>query len=311
MLTKDLNLQPRPRTMQAGEVYNFFNLLQLEYLVVSNVKFNSFIELSNLRVLTVINCNMRLITSDDFKNMPALESLSIDQLKNNTHVSFHQLKRLHSLEVRHAQNYEFLARLPEKLAILRLEAFDVAEFDNMRHANLQTLDFISYKLHSFDCKRLAGLTNLRHLRIKKSVLYKINLDYAFLSKLETLSLERNLIQDIDLSRLVNLRLLDLSYNRSLVVSKSTFAAQADKLEELYITAAFLTGKQVKQASLSNLSQLKVLDLSENKIRRFEMECLAGLKNLRHLNMRENPCYKIDPNQAAKLFPKLEKLEQTI
>lgn len=131
--------------------------------------------------------------------MPKLESLAIDQLKNNAHVRFHHLHRLRGLDVRYAQNYDFLTQLPENLLILKSEAFDVNMIESIRHANLQALDFSSFKLGSFDAKILAGLPNLRHLRIKRSALSEIKQGYAYIKNLETLSLERNIIEEIDLS----------------------------------------------------------------------------------------------------------------
>lgn len=285
-------------------------LPNLEHLQLSFAKLNehSLLNLTHLRVLSLSYVNMRRFSSNDFEALPNLESLSLDELKNNAHVSFHSLHRLRRLEVRHAQNHEFVHTLPRDLHALRIEGFDPKVLNNIQHGKLQVLDLTSYKLYSFDTKCLAGLTSLRHLRIKQSVLKTIKLRSAFLANLVTLSLENNHIEQIDLSKLVNLTWLNLSFNRKFNPHSSTFATQADTLEELYLSGCCFSNQKLSNASLSKLKQLRVLDLSENSIRRFDPKMFAGLSNLRQFSMRKNPVGRLEPKLLTKLFPKLEKIE---
>ena len=132
-------------------------------------------------------------------------------------------------------------------------------------------------------------------------------DYPFLANLETLSLEQNKIEKIDLSQLVNLKSLNLSNNPKLILSQSTLVAQADTLEELYLSGVSFSNNKLGSASLGQLKQLRILNLSNNKIRKFHPKMFIGLSNLRELDISQNPVGKPEQNIVAKIFPRLEKL----
>lgn len=250
---------------------------------------------------------MRHLTSEDFQSTPNLRFLQLKEIKSNAHINFYYLHRLQRLDVNKAQSFNFLDRLSADLHMLKLYSSDSNVLKSFKHENLQVLDISIFRLHSFDAQCLSSLPSLRHFRIEKSVLNSIKLGYSFLENLETLSLQQKNLEKIDISKLVNLRWLNLSNNRKLVLSKSTLAVQVDKLEELYLSDVGFTNNKLSSASLGQLNELKVLNLSDNKIRKFNPKILTGLVNLKELDLSRNPMGKLEQKLAAKIFPKLEKL----
>ena len=287
--------------------YDFNNLSGLECLVLRSKKL-SFVNLNSLTELCLLDCNMLLLTTKDFQSLPNLRFLQLTKVVNNDHISFHHLHQLRRLCVTRVQSLNFLKHLPDDLHILKVDTSrDANLLMNLRHENLQVLDITIFKAYSFDAQCLRGLPGLRHFRIKNSLLKSIKLDYPFLANLETLSLEQNKIENIDLSMLINVKSLNLSNNPKLILSQSTLAAQVDTLEELYLCEMSFSNKNLSSASLGQLKQLRILDLSDNKIRNFDPRMFIGLSNLRELDFSLNPVGKLEQKLVAKIFPRLEKL----
>lgn len=278
-------------------------------LYKARLKANSFANLSHLHVLNLESINMKSFSSFGFDSLVNLESLRIVGLKSNAHVNFHLLHSVQRLEIYRAENYNFLLRLPPNLRILKIDSFDVNIFEDIQHDRLQVLDFKSVpKLYTFNAKHLQGFNGLRHLRICDSNLKTIKLGYTFLANLETLSLERNNIEKIDLTYLVNLSSLNLSGNRKLKSHRNMFATQVDSLRELYLSNVSFSTNKLRDTSLGQLAKLEILDLSKNEIRSFVPKMFAGLRELRNFKMNRNPVGKIEGKILAKLFPKLEQIE---
>lgn len=300
-LTNTFDLQP------AGDIFCLSGLANIESLQVRYSRFHPtcLANLTSLRQLRICGGSLKGLSSDDFKSLPNLDLLLLEDVKGNDQIDFYELHALRTLIVYKVQSYNFLYRLPDDLHMLRLESFSVYHLQNLKHANLKVLDFSICRLYEFDTKWLSRLTGLRHLRIRKSNLKTIKLNYSFLANLETLSLERNNIDKIDLSKLVNLKSLDLSYNRKLESHRNMFTSQADSLEELNLSAVAFSTNKVREASLGQLKQLRVLNLSKNTIRKFEPKMFIGLSNLRELKIKGNPVDKLEPSLAVKIFPKIE------
>ena len=288
--------------------YDFNNLSGLDCLVLCSKKL-SFVNLTSLTELCLLDCNMLLLKTKDFQSLPNLRFLQLTKVVNNDHISFEHLHQLRRLCVRRVQSLNFLIDLPNDLLILKVDTSrDVDLLKNLRHENLQVLDITIYQAYSFDAQCLRGLPSLRHFRMTKSLLKSIKLDYPFLANLETLSLEHNKIENIDLSQLVNLKSLNLSNNPKIFLSQITLAAQADKLEELYLSGVSFSNNKLGSASLGQLKQLRILDLSDNKIRKFHPRMFMGLSNLRELDLSQNPVGKPEQKIVSKIFPRLEKLK---
>ncbi|KAF1321107.1 Protein phosphatase 1 regulatory subunit, partial [Globisporangium splendens] len=121
------------------------------------------------------------------------------------------------------------------------------------------------------------------LHIRSNLLRSMD-GIASLVQLEHLELYDNQIQKIScLDALVNLRVLDLSFNEIRVIPD---LSHLTKLEELYVA----NNKLKKISGLTHLTTLKKLDLGANRLR--DIEGLEGLENLEQLWLGKNKITKI-------------------
>ena len=158
----------------------------------------------------------------------------------------------------------------------------------------------------FDAKYLRAVPNLKHFRIRKSQLKSIKLNYKFLANLETISLERNMLESVDLRHLVNLKSLDLSFNSRLILEGEPFGKLV-KLEELYLTSIRLSSTKLVSIKFAGLKNLRLLDLSNNFLINLELKTFRGLESLRELDLRRNKV-KSDTQMLFKVLPKLQNLQ---
>lgn len=307
------------------------------------MKFNyitlySLIDLPNLRRLEINSCDIAKLSSDELsRSLPNLESLEITYLSSTdfrakfTNFSFENFNKLRRLEIYgQEEEFDFIHTLPPSLSILKIDGLDKKR--DFKHSNLSVLD-IRVKEASFDAKVLSELTGLRHLRISNERLFsdlywefrgerehefnEINLEYDFLAKLETLSIEFSSIRHIDFSRLVNLKYLELigngkhseSQNKMINLLSNPFYG-LKSLEEVRLENLELTNSDLKGA-FSNLKRLRVLNLTKNRVNNIDVKTFKGLKNLTRLNMKGNDLNKVKPEVFLSVFPKLEELTLSV
>ena len=140
----------------------------------------------------------------------------------------------------------------------------------------------------------------------------INLDYEFLSNLESLSIEFSKIENFNLSRLLNLKYLEFIgtkqlKNKTKMISlvPETFAS-LEALEEMHLYNLQLCNSDL-QGVFTYLKQLRVLDLSKNKIENINVETFKGLENLTNLDISGNQVDNVTAHDFVKVFPKLNEL----
>lgn len=176
------------------------------------------------------------------------------------------------------------------------------------HSNLEILelDFLVYP-SSNNAINLELFPNLKHLKITGAISYDY-IDSSYFSRpkfrpIETLIFEILNIKKINLSNMVNLKCLDLSYNSNMEVKENTFASLT-QLEELYLAYTNLTNFS---ASFSHLKRLRVLNLSSSSLTRFDKKMFNGLTELRYLDLTRNYFTNMDFMLVLnETFPKLER-----
>ncbi|CAF0946677.1 unnamed protein product, partial [Brachionus calyciflorus] len=139
--------------------------------------------------------------------------------------------------------------------------------------------------------------NLKELILENNMIEFIDSDaFSGLLNLNILNLSCNFIKVIDYRLFSNLKLLthlNLSSNRIERIQSFTFA-KLDKLEYLNLSNNYLrvfNNKREEGGIFKSLKNLKVLDLSYNKIQEFRYaEIFSVLKNLKELYLSSNEIY---------------------
>ena len=137
-----------------------------------------------------------------------------------------------------------------------------------------------------------GELELTHLNLGNNYLSSLPKEFKKLTSLEHLDLMRNKFMRIDNSiySLLNLEHLDISENKVFYLSKDienltslrTFKLDNNKLKLL----SSIKGKDKDECLLSKLTNLEILDLSNNKIYKISKE-ITNLKNLKELYVNNN------------------------
>lgn len=314
---------------------NISGLSSLLYLKIKGVTLlSSFSGLSNLRQLEISSCNLSKLNRDAFESMPNLESLEIQyyfpgySLQRIKELNVRNLYKLKQLIVDDTDKVDFLQNLPSELVILKLSTSyeNNKECLKFSHSNLKILelsfnDSDDEELDTgvFDAHVFSQLPNLLHLKItfSESFFKKINLDYDFLSRLESFSLEFHEIENLNISRLTNLKSLVLEgkgcYSTCKVKASDLFesvlktVSQLVSLEELHLISMHLSNSDLG-GSFTQLKSLRRLCLSENHLTRIDCKTFAGLENLNGLDVSENRRFEnIEPQVFQSVLKELENL----
>lgn len=162
------------------------------------------------------------------------------------------------------------------------EAIDFSSLSNL--LNLKKLTLVGAKVK--DISALANLQNLEYLFLGdfSRCIYSSVSDISPLENLVNLkSLYLTSLVQIRntevLSNLINLEVLNLSYNK---IEDISMVHNLVNLKELYLSDNALTDI----SSLNNLTRLERLDLSRNEIT--DISSLENLTNLKYINLSENP-----------------------
>jgi len=234
----------------------------------------SSLNLPNLRELDLRNCKLKSIRRNLLENLEKLEYL---YLSNNNIASlddnaFHVPSLIH-LDLSFNQEKTENGVLPNPLKM----TFKV--FEKLK--NLQFLDFSHTKI---EVRAISSLDSL------SSTLIGISLCYT---ELQTTG-------DNFLSNLTNLKFLDVSGNTQLNLSKSMFHTISTTLERLDARDANVE----KLEWTKPLTNLRVLNLNDNKIRYLDNNSFSHMLYLKDLNLEKNSL----GNWYSRLFTQNQELE---
>lgn len=293
----------------------------LQHLYLHNLQFtrNPFENLTQLQHLELVNCDFKNTNANLFDSLPNLEVLKNSGPRNCAHISYANLSSLKILEIKNFSDFEFLKNLGKNITVLKIicsasKLRPEEIFDGFTHPNLQVLHLFRNQFKHFDGKWLSGLPNLKHLIITDILIETINLEYDFLSTLESVYLNNNLtlrltpnifaqlngvqklyLAYVNLDKLLdhtnkeflrglsNLKVLDLRENHLTDIDPEMFA-YTPNLSKLDLSGNNLT---LKKSSFSHLSSLMLLDLSHNKLTSLENDIFTSLGKLEILNLYDN------------------------
>ncbi|XP_023211537.1 toll-like receptor 2 [Centruroides sculpturatus] len=287
---------------------------------------NFFILLNKLRLKTLYMNAVEItdIKDEMFPNMDYLEELHMDKarVRKIGDYAFNPLKALKSLFL----GRNVLSEITKGLLLPHLENLDLSGFpmsslmleikDNifMNMSSLKSLD-LSYKIISIYRNTFAGLIKLEKLKLENCKMqfielgsfthlkslkmldmknnqlfqtnsYSVQMFHGLVS-LETLILNENKLNSIDslFNRLFSLKYLDLNYNLIKNIKPENFF-NLTNLQTLYLRGNILV--EWKKKTFSRNKNMNFMDISKNKIKTISSSMLNDIKNLKQVNMSDNP-----------------------
>lgn len=305
------------------EFHSLSGLKNLEFLqlVCFSLIGSPFEQLTRLRNLSLNNCDFKTADTRLFADVANLEVFDLRHPQNYAHVDFGLLSNLKWLSIENTESVSFLPHLSLNLRVLKLIESLKGNFlgkqNFQHHPSLVSLDLFDSEFTSFDAKCLSEFPELKHLKLGPFI-KELNLDYTFLSRLESLDLENNHFECLDyaFNKLANLKSLKLNYNEQLLVSSNTFVG-LKSLEVLEMIGLFhenlslsadlfrdlgrLTSLNISRNQLiyldpnifSHMPLLERLDLSYNFLQ-LDLDTFANLKRLRFLDLSGNRLGRLYP-----------------
>lgn len=301
---------------------NSSSLKNLKYLSIGFVHLGpiAFVNLENLAYLNMYNCNFAQANNDDlFSHMPNLTVLINSNPIDSDHITYKNLtSNIEHLIVTNASKLDLSQELCQNLLVLSISSSAnltssigfvqdlLARFG--KSSRLITLNLFSNNnmRGSFSAKCLSNLTNLRHISLADNSLEELDLNFEFVSQLETLVLNRNRFHSLDFvfSKLVNLKTLYLRNNHGLnqTLNANMFNGLVN-LENLYLSAMIQKPQPVNELiprdCFRSLRNLKRLDLQSNHLVQLHPETFAHTPSLSELNLANNNL-KIDETSFSHL-----------
>lgn len=232
------------------------------------------IDIPNLRELDLRNCNLVNITKDFLDKLHKLEYL---YLTNNCIATLEDhsfdLPSLVHLDLSYNKEKVYVGELPNPLK-MTLKVFE----------KLTRLEFLDMSQTKIDVKSINSLNSLSATVIGISLCYT------------------DLVTNGDnfLSKLTSLKFLDVSGNPQLNFTKTVFSSISNSLEILDARDANID----KLDWTMPLTNLRILNLSDNKIRYTDNNSFSHMLYLRSLNLEKNSL----SNWYTRLFSQNQELE---
>lgn len=295
-------------------------LPHLEYLIIRNARLGapSFSRMSSLLKLSLYSCDLTECPSNVFNQAFNLRFLEMFHCRNFSQIKFNHLSNLKWLRISKCEiympNYEITDMLNSELIGLKID-LTLDDYSNFKlsHQNLKYLEISTSSLLKFDANCISELSGLRHFVFSSDSVEEVNIEYEFLSRLESLKLitENLEINRFLFARLVNLKCLDLSTNARLNMNSDLFSG-IRSLERLNLESTLRKDSQsilgydlfrpLKDLTVLSLSHnylttldpnlfsntpfLSKLDLSWNNLK-LESIFFKHLKNLKFLDLSQN------------------------
>lgn len=290
---------------------NFFEYFEnLKNLFIENCDGNflrPFGTLKSLNGLTIRNYKAfwgyqqddgSLIHYEPFDNLSNIKRLdissnSITELHPNFFCDFHKLNflNLSSNQIYNLTHFQFTSD--------RLWPVSIKNCVLSMSYLILTGNQLNFLPFSF----FANFVNLKVLRLNKnSISFIENFVFSNLNQLDMLDLSENKIQNIQpelFDNLKNLRTLNLEKN-SMKILPPEMLSSLKKLELLNLSSNFLSSNWINFRTFRNLINLRLLDMSYNKITSLENSVFTDLVNLEMLDLKNNLIENIAMDTFANL-----------
>jgi hypothetical protein len=271
--------------IELSEALNVYQLIINNINSAAVVKITNLTGISNFTNLTRFECQDNLVTSFDASVLPNLQYLALRKNK------------LATLNVSGLSNLTFLICSDNLLTSLNLSGLSALEEMSCQTPNAITTLNIN------------GCTGMKSFICQGNLVGNIN--FSQMPNLETMYVGYCGITAIDLSGLVNLKVLQASSNEfpTLTLTGLTsleevvvFGGQIQTVEAHNLAHVFnlnLTGNPLTSVDLLNLPALVNLDCSYGNLT--ELNLAAGFPSLTDLNFRENNITSVDLSNLTALY----------
>ncbi|XP_046492704.1 chaoptin isoform X1 [Neodiprion pinetum] len=272
-----LNVSHNDLTRFNSDVFNgAFNLAQLD-LSINYFKEFPTVALRHLYALTFLNLSNNLISEIKQTHLSGLTELEVLDLSRNN---------IARLGVNAFSNLSSLVRVDLSLNALR--TIEESAFEGL--TNLKWISLQDNNILLVPGSALSRLPALTHLHIEYNRIAALSIDLLRTSSttLRTLGLSRNLVREIPARLFENFQVLksiELNGNVISSLSPNTFIGIEDSLENLDLSNNRLTA--IGELPLTNLV---LLNLAGNLLKRVSPETFKIMTNLRYLNLSSNPLY---------------------
>ncbi|KAI8500279.1 hypothetical protein Bbelb_218450 [Branchiostoma belcheri] len=293
------------------EVGTFDNLPTITSLGLYN---NSFTKLppgllNNLKNLTRFdahNCKLETIPHGLFTDHPSLQEIGLfyNNIAKLESGAFRGLPHLKSV-ILFSNNLTFLDKSvfagSPKLSSLSLDLNSITSIARDAFSdtpNLQNLNMNENNMHTIEAGAFKSLRHLQSVSLSKNQLTNIDGVFQDLPKLESITLDINLVAKIRNATFVNLpglSSLSISNNNIQEVERGAFK-DLDSLQTLS-----LEYNQIPEISLAGLHSLMTLYIDSNNLKNFPTD-LQDAKQLETLSLEDNPIQEtLKAGQFSALF----------
>ncbi|XP_067125864.1 toll-like receptor 4 [Centruroides vittatus] len=295
-----VDIASAPSSLDALPALRDLNLKKLKFgfTNIPLIKRSEFSDLNNLEELTIVNANVMNITDDAFENLPNLTSLTIVPNILNSLPKGILLSKLHYL------NISGRPWSPKK--------FTIFDFSFASMSNLHTLDLSFNFLIRLSEASFTGLSNLRHLRIRRCGIHYIQ-DVTFEPFSNLLSLDISFNSILIKKLLIKKIFPHLKVLKSLTFQQVPLTLSAsDKLfsELIHLEHIDLSNSSlnlVSQNIFANLNKIKHIYLSHNLIREWREPIFSPFSNLVSLDLSHNYIVKVTSSMMED-FEKIPKVD---
>ena len=286
---------------EIGKSLTFLKMSHTFYLhELPNIPFHF---LQALTTLDLSDNHIRVVPLDTFHKMNKLEKLFLqdNEIKSFKRGTFHSQANPNlevlDLSFNHIEKIEYDMFRFESLEVLhlddnRIKVMDSRSFVEMR--NLKCLTLEGNKISKLDDETFQNLHSLRWLNLAYNSLTNLNFDaFDYVGSLSfmNLDLSHNNIRHLQSNKTSryssnsNIRYVDLSYNSISEIQPGFFEPINSVIKILNLSNNKI--KKVTTESLGRLRKLKYLDLSMNQISEFQQTTLEESRGIQVLNLSNN------------------------
>ncbi len=286
---RNMNLVTLPNTTFTGLQKTALTSLDLSHNSMSKIEKGSFQWLPRLQTLIMEDNNIKHLNKDTFQGLKSLKKLQLTKALVKSHSS--------SVPIIDEFSFQPLSAL-ESLIMQRTAVRELTEHTFTGLASLKELDMSWSSCASFRLitnKTLVSLAGspLRKLNLTGTAISQINPgSFSVLRNLTTLLLDCNFIKQTltgeEFEGLSQLQEIYMIKNYQKVNLTSTSFVNVPSLRVLTLGSSLIaTALDRDPSPFSPLSNLTILDLSNNNIANIKENMLRGLVNLKVLNLQHN------------------------
>lgn len=298
-------------TELSGTAIRSLSLQKTQLVTLDNTTFKG-LGKTHLTTLDLSHNSIAKIGDGSFQWLPMLEVLSLEQnnLKHLTKNTFHGLGNLTRLNLNMALVKSRTSSYPiiDDFSFQPLGALESLSMENTAFRNISVFTFAGLmslrQLHlsGTSCMALRIITNQTFVSLADSPLLTLKLTRTAISRLDpgafsslgnltTLLLGNNSISQTltgkEFQGLGQLQEIYLSNgNQKLILSPMSFV-HVPALRTLMLGRALTSTQYMNTSPFKPLSNLTILDLSNNNIANIKIDLLDGLENLKVLKLQHN------------------------